>query len=353
MSDLRDDISKAFEEVEEKGESTAPVSAEVNTSGTSESTENGGTENSTLLPKEKVENEAVPAAAKKEGEGTTPAAKEKPATEPQISSTDAKPPASWKPAAREHWAKIPNEARVEIQRREREIQQGLSQSAHARKFGEEFFKIVSPYEGMLRSQNTTPLSAVNNLLQTAAGLTMGSVQQRAAIVADIIKNYSVDIESLSNLLAGQQPAKGDDVTERVMQRVNQAIAPIQQHLQGQTEQQRRVEMAGQQEATNFAMDFLSDPQNEFAEDVREDMADLLETAAKRGKKMTIQQAYKLACDADPQISQILSQRKKAVVTIDKKAAAGSLRSGAPNGVGGAGAADLRGAITAAFDKHTH
>lgn len=352
MGDLRDDISKAFDTVEEKDEPTTAVSSDTDTADSIKSIEVKPAEESTLPSKEKDETEVAPTLGKKEGE-VAPIVKDKPEVDTQVDTTTVKPPASWKPAAREHWAKIPNEARVEIQRREREIQQGLSQSAHARKFGDEFFKIMSPYEGLLRSQNATPLGAVNNLMQTVAGLSMGSVQQKATLVADIIKNYGIDIDTLSQLLAGQQPQKGDDVTERVMQRVNQVIAPIQQHLQGQTAQQRQQDELGQQAAINFVSEFISDTKNEFAEDLREDMADLMETAARRGKKLTIQQAYKLACDSDPQISQIIAQRKKAVSIVDKKSAASSLKSGAPNGTGSAVPADLRGVISAAFDKHAH
>jgi hypothetical protein len=51
--------------------------------------------------------------------------------------------------------------------------------------------------------------------------------------------------------------------------------------------------------------------------VREDMADILELAARRGLDMTMEQAYERACRMNPEISRIIAQRE----------AAGAARSG--------------------------
>jgi len=361
MPELRDAIAAAFNKSAEKDEDLVD-STESTADSSQSTTDTSATQDTsndlpTLAP-DKVateekdssieEPEQKKAAQKVDGQKDKTSAVE-------VSTQDVKPPQSWKPAAREHWNKIPAEARAEIQRREKEIQQGLSQSAHARKFGDEFFKVMSPYEGLLRAQGATPLGAVQNLMQTVAGLSMGSTQQKAGLVAGIIKNYGIDIEALSQLLAGAQPKQEDDVTDRVMQRVQQAIAPIQQHIQGQSAQQRHQDAVGEAAAVEFVTEFISDPQNEFAEDLREDMADLLDASARRGKKMTIQQAYKLACDADPSISKIIEQRKAAASKsgVNRRDAASSLRRSGPNGTDPGTPSDLRGAVAAAFEKHTH
>jgi hypothetical protein len=50
---------------------------------------------------------------------------------------------------------------------------------------------------------------------------------------------------------------------------------------------------------------------EFLDDVREDMADLLEGAARRGVALTMEEAYDRACHMNPDIRRVLQQRESA------------------------------------------
>jgi hypothetical protein len=95
---------------------------------------------------------------------------------------------------------------------------------------------------------------------------------------------------------------------------------------------------------------------EFFEDVREDMADLLELASKRNLDLSLEQAYERACKMQPDIAKVLEAREAAKragnsqqSTQRAKHAASSVR-GTPAGVPSSNPSDLRGAIEAAFEQ---
>ena len=66
------------------------------------------------------------------------------------------------------------------------------------------------------------------------------------------------------------------------------------------------------------MDAVGDSQNEFYNDVRSDMADLLDMAANRGRQMSMQDAYNTACAAHPQISKVMAGRQAQQSVQQKK-----------------------------------
>jgi hypothetical protein len=50
---------------------------------------------------------------------------------------------------------------------------------------------------------------------------------------------------------------------------------------------------------------------EFMDDVREDVADMMELASRRGVALTLEDAYNRACKLHPEVSQVLQQREAA------------------------------------------
>lgn len=275
-------------------------------------------------------------------------------SKPAVTAPTTKAPQSWKPAVREEWAKIPASAQEEIIRREKEITSTLSQSAASRKLAEDFTAIVRPYEHLIRSSGVEPLKAVQNLMNTAAGLQVGTPQQKASIVAEIIKNYGVDIPTLDQMLSGSyKPGPESNIERMIAQRmapVDQLLSRLQSHEQ-QTTQQLQTESASTIEQ------FEASGKAEFLEDVREDMADLLEVAARRGRSMTLEQAYEMACNQHPDIAKIVEQRRAAEKATAANSAAhrarlasASLPAGAPASMGGGTPTKgRRAALEKAFD----
>lgn len=283
-----------------------------------------------------------------------------PATDAQIADpTQAEAisaPLGWKAPAREHWGKIPRAAQEEIVRREKETSQTLRQSAQARQLATDFQQTISPFMPLIQSQNSNPLAAVKNLMTTAAGLTVGNQQQKAQIVREIIQNYGIDIATLDQVLAGQpvQPQQG-------VQQQNQLApppwaAPIFQFMNGvQSQQQQRqaqVIADAETETQTFAQ------KNEFFEDVREEMADIMEMAARRGVIIPLDKAYEKAIALNPDLSSVVAQRKAAAKAstnnIQKNRNAASSVTGAPRNKAGSAPTvvgdDRRAALEEAWDN---
>lgn len=264
-------------------------------------------------------------------------------------------PAGWKAGPREQWKNIPRAAQEEIHRREKETAQTLRQSAQARQLANDFQATINPFMPLIQSQNSNPLQAVKNLMTTAAGLTVGTQQQKAQIVREIIQNYGIDINTLDQVLAGQPIQQGAPTHNAPPP----WAAPIFQFMNGiqQQQQTRQQQMISDAEAETA--DFAS--KNEFFEDLREDMADMMELAAKRGVVLSIQDAYDRCAQLDPNIAPIISQRKAAVrstqnTNIQRSRNAASSIAGAPrNKAGSAPGAvgeDRRAALEEAWEQAT-
>jgi hypothetical protein len=212
----------------------------------------------------------------------------------------------------------------EILRRERDFVRGMTETQAARDFQSEFGKVVAPYANIIAAEGGQPLAVVNNLMATAASLSHGSPMQKAQTAAAIIRNFGVDIQMLDGLLAGQpapnlQQQNSQTAEGYINAAVQRALGPLLQAQQG-----RQQEM--QQSVDTDIETFAADPKNEFFEDVREDMADILEMAAKRGQKMDLQTAYNRAILMHSEIAPIAQARVLADKTAQASAAAKAARS---------------------------
>jgi hypothetical protein len=191
-------------------------------------------------------------------------------------------------------------------------------------------------------------------MTTASQLTAGSPAKKAQVVQNIINEYGVDITMLDSLLAGQPVA--DDPNAPLLSAIDERLAPITDFMG--TVQQGRHEQA--QEVTQEASTELGTFQqahSEFYEDLREDMADLMEMATNRGRTMSLDQAYDHAANAHPEIGPILKQRVAAeagkldpAAVAAKRNAASSIRGSANSGGGPqADGSDTRALMTELWD----
>ncbi|CAB5194578.1 hypothetical protein UFOVP168_11 [uncultured Caudovirales phage] len=237
-----------------------------------------------------------------------PGPKSGPRTEPQ-----ERAPVSWRPEVREHWNALPPAVRAEVARRENEVQRTLQETSEARRYVEAINKVVQPYEMFIRAENSNPLQAIDNMMSTAARLRTGTGPETATLIAQLVNQFGVGrfgkqfIETLDGALAGQTP-RVDPTQQAVQQAIQQQLAPVQQFMsqfqQAQASQRERVT----QEAYGEVQSFLD--QAEFGEDVREEMADIIELGQRRGRSVTIQEAYQQACMANPEVRAALQSRAR-------------------------------------------
>lgn len=268
-----------------------------------------------------------------------------------------KPPASWKKEAKETWATLPPAAQKEILRREREIQQRLTEDNVNRQRIDSLAKVLEPHRERIASvHGGNPLQAIQRMLHVEQTMFGGSPAQKAKLIANMVKEFRVDIEALDNELAGTVTPEARQQTE--MERIlEQKLAPMQQYVQSlqQQEQIRRQQEAQDAQMTVQQMAEDSDTYPHF-EAVREDMADMIEFYAKKGLALPLPEAYSKVVrmlDLEPARQQGTSTQAALEAHRAAQAAKGASVSvsGAPvsTGTNHGNPKDLRNLIASAFD----
>lgn len=367
-NDIRKDLEAAFEQHSEESkheeagrptEDSKESMGDAETSERQETTATEGRDSQAVDGKTTGRDDKGRFESKPEGTPAAPATATQQTAPEQQSQAPAKEelaaPIGWKAGAREHWKTIPRAAQEEIVRREKETAQTLRQSSQARQLAQDFQTTINPFLPLIQAQNSNPLQAVKNLMTTAAGLSVGTPLQKAQIVREIIQNYGIDINTLDQVLSGQA------VQQQGSQQNQMApppwATPLFNFMNGVQQQrtQREQQIVAEAEAETEA--FAS--KHEFFEDVRDEMADLMEVAAKRGVILSMDDAYKRAISMNPDIASVVNQREAArrsqSSNIQRNRNAASSISGAPrNGPTGAksGEDSRRAAIEEAWDAQS-
>lgn len=267
-----------------------------------------------------------------------------------------KAPVGWSPKEREQWSKVPRELQERITSREQEMAQSMAGTKEARQTHDYFNQVTNQFGSVLAADGFKhPMEAVQAAFGTMAALRMGTPEQKAQEVARLVGQYGIDINALDQALVGQPvAAQADPQAAHIEQLLDQKLAPVSQLMQTVEQLQNQQVTAGRQQANTAVKDFAQNA--EFLSDVREDMADIIDLAAKRGVNLSLQDAYDRACAAHPEISGVLAQRKRdeAIMggqqVLESKRQAASSISGRQTGAGGRSTnLSLRGSIAAAFD----
>jgi hypothetical protein len=266
----------------------------------------------------------------------------------------SKAPLDWAPGVREKWKDLPKDVQDHITARDTHVNTMLQEGAQSRKMGEGLLNIAEPYRAIMQAEGVSnPLQAVEGLFKSVATLRMGSPQDKANLIAQFVNAYGVDITALDNALVGNTQATQADPMEAMLEKrmgpVNELLAQIQR---GREATQVRQTQEVQQDIGAFAQTA------EFFNDVRDDMADFLESAGRRNVSMTLQQAYDKACALNTEISGVMSSRAAQQALMGgrnniaaKRNAASSVSGGSGGGATGGGNMGLRGALNAAFQEH--
>jgi len=248
-------------------------------------------------------------------------------------------PQSWSPLAREHWKAMPPAAQAEVVRREMEMQRYVNEMAPARNIAERFTQTIQPYLGVIQAEGVDPLTAVRNLMSVTQTMRQGTQYEKAQMLAQVIKVYGVDVQTLDEALVGTlQPGQGQQPgadPNYVQSLVQQQLAPLYQMAQ---QRQQAIVQAADGEARSELEVFAQDPKNEFFQDLRHEMADIIELAEKHGRNVTLEQAYERAAMLHPEVSKVMLARQQGVnarsltaAAQRAKGAAVSVRGSAPVG----------------------
>ena len=285
-SDSRSDISAAFEIFENANEDETPAEVEDKSEGT------------LSMP-----GKSSPVADDAEA---APEVDDAPVLEatPEVAET-FKPPQSWTPAAREGWDKVPDALKSQISKREGEMNAVFEERKELRGVNDNVDKLFSPFSAMFQAQGIDPWRGTYNVLNTAAQLQGGSKAQKAQVTLQLIQDFGVDITTLDDLLVGKESVTphADELAD-----LRNQLAQTQ-HWQQQQQNQQDYQQQQNQQVTNGAIEsFVS--ANEFAQDLRLQMADFMDMAERGGEgSISLDVAYQRALASRPDLQLILTNRQ--------------------------------------------
>jgi len=264
------------------------------------------------------------------------------------SSTELKAPSQWKPAVREKWNALPREVQEEVLRRESDSMRLIGSVGQKIKFADTVAEHIAPFSERLETNGATREAFLGDVFNTVKALAGGSPQDKAEIVANIVQSYGVDLRTLDAVLSHRLSAPPPD--PRVVEAQRRAYA-AESLL---AKQKSTLEQGTQKEAETTLQQFAADQKNEFFDDVREMMADLMES----GRAKDLDEAYTASVWANPDTRKILLQRESEQRAASKgrraelaRRASSSVH-GTPRGSGvvtGGQNLSLRDTIAAAFD----
>lgn len=212
-----------------------------------------------------------------------------------VAEQKAKAPQSWSAAERAHWEKIPPEVQAVIARREEEAHRGITTLGQDAALGKKLKDVINPYLPMIRAEGGDEAGAVRDLLQTAYILRTANAEQKIGVIRHIAGQFGVDLSVA---------AQGAVQVDPELQSLRQELAQLKGHLTN-TEQQQHQHVQGQAQAVIEA--FAADPKNEFYEQVKPLMAHLLVA----GQAKDMQEAYDMACHANPDVRSTILTRQQA------------------------------------------
>ena len=222
-----------------------------------------------------------------------------------------KAPIGWSPKQREDWSKIPRHLQEKIRAREKEIGQVMANTKTARMAHDALTAMTQQYGSLMAAEGAKdPIQAIDGMFKTVATLRTATQEQKAATIADMIDHYQIDVEALDNALVGKIGERNavDPTEAKLQQMLEQRLAPFNELMSGISQSQQAQRQQQQQQALGQVKTFGA--QAEFLNDVRHDMADLIDLAHKHGRQLSLQEAYDRACAVHPEVSKVMETRKR-------------------------------------------
>lgn len=270
-------------------------------------------------------------------------------------------PQSWKGESKKVWAELPLNVRQEVIRREREITKGLNESAQARHQVGQIQEVIQPHMDRINTiYGGNSIQAISNLMGIERTLASGDPVSKAQLVAKMINHFKVDLVTLDKLLVGETPTPEAQQQSTIERLLEQKLAPVQQFIMSQQQREQQQRQKAEDEMIHTIESMSADPKFPYFNEVRNDMADLIDIAAKKGLYLSLPDAYtkavrmndgtfeattvrdtsQAATQAALQAHQEAQRAKGAAVSVG----------GSPTGVGvnAGNASDLRGTILAAL-----
>jgi len=192
---------------------------------------------------------------------------------------------------------------------------------------------------MFRASGTDARQGVAGVLQMAATLFSGPEPMKAKVLATLVKQYGVTVESLATALDGT-PDKAPQTGPRALS--EQDVSALVRRTLAQ-EREKAEQEKWKTEAEGFRNHATY---GEFYEDLREEAGLQMAAAAQAGRAMSVEEAFKRASRLHDGVRTTLDGRqakaeadKRAAEAQKKRAAASTIRSVPASPVGEEGDTD--------------
>ena len=210
-------------------------------------------------------------------------------------------PASWSPAAKATFDKLPPEVQQAVAKREQEIDHGLRRKSEEVKRYEPLEHVLAPRRAQWAAQGLDDVQAVKTLLAAQDLLEKNPIQG----IEFLARSYGVNLNTA-------QP-QGQPYQAQPARDSHPEIAALKQQLQVL---QSQVQTAQTAPIVSQIDAFQNDPANLYFENVRDDMAVLLHN----GKASDLKEAYEMACWMRPDIRPFLQTTPAPAAPVQDKAA---------------------------------
>lgn len=281
-----------------------------------------------FLPKPKA-NGANGAQPLVEGAAPTdePAATEVAATEPVAAKPHDAAPNTWRKEIANDYAKLPENVREEIHRRENDFHKGITQYKEAATFGQSMAQELIPYQQTMLQHGKHPREVVKEATLVWNTLVTGQPQEKANLWLQIAKDYGIDLSSLGDP-SQQSGVEATQVDPRLAAAL-QRIEKLEGHLTSQERQRAEADFSATvDEVKQFSAAVGSDGKLKYPHfnAVREDMAKLYEA----GFSTDLDDLYTRAIwtNGDVRKTLLAAQEKERTDRIAAEAAAARKAAGA-------------------------
>lgn len=240
-------------------------------------------ENGRFKPREAAEPVAEAAAETPEGE------------ESEFRWTHTRPPSSWTSKAREDWALIPEHLQKEITRREEAAHLGARKLQETYAGPRALLEAVKPLVVEVSQAGVNPIEHIRSLMLTERVLRTADLPTKFKTLLTMADQFGIPLRQVVNQSVGEEVLKAPSQQESLHPEIKRELDEIR----AWREEQEQAQLAAYVEDETAGMEFL--------EDVRMDMADLIE----RGIASSLQDAYDRATWANPQVREVLLSRQAA------------------------------------------
>lgn len=219
------------------------------------------------------------------------------------------PPLSWRPAAKEKFAKLDPLVQDEILKREEDMSKGAQMVKDKAAYGDRVSQAISPYMAMIQSRGGTVEQFIQGMGNTYYALTTGTAQERTRVIQNLARQAGVDLTQI------QPPSPQEQQLSPLYQEIQQLKQQIQQQTRSSTQSE---EFAIQQALTAFESETdengLTHP---YFSNVQSEMVAIIPQIRQMNPSLShaevLKQAYDNSIWANPETRQLLQvqQNRKA------------------------------------------